>query len=406
MSLKRKIRVAFFADILTRDYDGAIKTMYQLIDHIPEDKFEFMFFTGSSPIGTFKHKVFEIPTLILPFNSNYTASLPVLCQANMTKALNHFKPDIIHIATPSPLGFWGLSYAKRNRIPVLTIYHTDFLSYVKHYFNRAPLLIRPIESIVKLIYWNFYNFCQLVYVPTSPMIDELKACGVSARNMKLRQRGIDGAIFNPSKKDPEFIQQLIGNNKPCLLFASRLVWEKNLKTLFRIYDEVEAQQLNVNFLVAGSGVAEADARKRMKNAIFLGYLDHETLSKVYAASDIFVFPSVSETFGNVVVEAMACGCVPVIARGGGTQSLVRNSENGFLCDPDDANEYAQKIELLLTNAVVRRTMQLNGIHFASTMKWDHLVNEYFFDLEMLFSSHLPFSDAQEVVLTTEMYPAN
>ncbi|HOM63797.1 MAG TPA: glycosyltransferase family 1 protein [Dysgonamonadaceae bacterium] len=400
----RKIRVAFFADILTRDYDGAIKTMYHLIDNIPEEKFEFMFCSGMPPKEKMNHRIVEIPSFVLPFNSNYKASLPYFSN-KLTKELTDFNPDVIHIATPSPLGFFGLYYAKRNHIPTLSIYHTNFLSYMKHYFKSLPFLIKPVETIVKYAYRSFYNFCKTVYVPTLQMIRELKECGVAENNLKLWQRGIAVDIFNPSKKDKNFIRQLTGNDKPNILFASRLVWEKNLETLFRIYDEIEAQHLDVNFVIAGTGVAETEARKKMKNAVFLGQLDQETLSKVYATSDVFVFPSVSETFGNVVVEAMACGCVPVIARGGGSRNLVRDGETGFLCDPYDAASYVQKIKVLLNNTFVRESMQSNGVKFASTLNWDHLVNEYFTDLETLATHHYS-SYTNEAILPNEIYPTN
>jgi glycosyltransferase involved in cell wall biosynthesis len=396
--------VAFFADILTRDYDGAIKTIYHLIDNIPEEKFEFMFCSGMPPKEKMNHRIVEIPSFVLPFNSNYKASLPYFSN-KLTKELTDFNPDVIHIATPSPLGFFGLYYAKRNHIPTLSIYHTNFLSYMKHYFKSLPFLIKPVETIVKYAYRSFYNFCKTVYVPTLQMIRELKECGVAENNLKLWQRGIAVDIFNPSKKDKNFIRQLTGNDKPNILFASRLVWEKNMETLFNIYDEVQAQQLDVNFIIAGSGVAEQEARKRMKKAFFLGFLDHENLAKVYASSDVFVFPSVSETFGNVVVEAMACGCVPVIARGGGSQALVKNGETGFLCEPCNAAEYVENMKTLLTNLPLKEKMQSRGVEYASTLNWDHLVNEYFTDLETLATHHYS-SYTNEAILPNEIYPTN
>jgi len=405
MYSNKKIKVAFFADILTRDHDGAIKTMYQLIDKVPEENFEFMFCTGTPPKEKINHKILQIPSLTLPFNSNYKACLPHFSSNKIVKALEDFDPDVIHIATPSPLGFFGLNFARKKHIPVLSIYHTNFLSYIQYYFNRLPFLIKPVESIVKKIYQSFYNFCNMVYVPTKQMIIELKDSGVSHQPLKLWQRGIDSNLFNPSKKDMHYIQQITGNNKPCILFASRLVWEKNLETLFNIYDETEAQNLDVNFIIAGSGVAEQAARKRMKKAFFLGFLNHEELSKVYASSDVFVFPSISETFGNVVVEAMASGCVPVIARGGGSQSLVMNGVTGFLCNPYDAREYVENIKVILNYPSLRESIQQNAIRFASNFNWNRLANEYFSDLQMLaYKSSPTFED--NVVLTNELFPTN
>ena len=154
---------------------------------------------------------------------------------------------------------------------------------------------------------------------------------------------------------------------------------------------MQAQQLEVNFIIAGSGVAEQEARKRMKNALFLGYIDHDNLAKVYASCDIFVFPSVTETFGNVVAEAMACGCVPVIARGGGSKELIINGKTGFLCEPYNASEYVDNIKTLLSNTALKEKMRSHGIEYASTLHWDYLVKEYFTDLKTLAALRYPSS---------------
>jgi glycosyltransferase involved in cell wall biosynthesis len=168
-----------------------------------------------------------------------------------------------------------------------------------------------------------------------------------------------------------------------------LVWEKNVETLFSIYDEIEAQGIDVNFVIAGNGVAEEIARQRMKNAIFLGFLDHEDLAKVYASCDIFVFTSISETYGNVVVEAMASGCVPVIANGGGSQALVKDGITGFLCEPNDPVDYIDKIKVLLNDKEFKGKMQQTGYEYALPLSWDRLAKEYFQDIETLAHKSLP-----------------
>ena len=345
--MENKIRVAFFADILERDVDGAVRTMYQLIDRIPDTKFEFLFFSGMPPKTELNHKLVKVPAVTLPFNSTYQASIPQVKGMNITKSLLDFAPDVIHISTPSTLVFFALNYAKRNKIPVLSIYHTHYISYVQYYLKNFPLLTRLGISVVAKQYRNFYNQCNVVYTPTNQMINELSDVGISNKFMKLWQRGLDTRLFNPSKRDLGFIEKITGNSKPSIVFASRLVWEKNLETLFNIYDEIEAQKLDINFIVAGTGSVEEIARERMKKAVFLGHVDHETLAKVYASSEIFVFPSVSETYGNVVVEAIASGCIPVIAKGGGSQSLVQDGKTGFLCEPDNASKYVENIKRLL-----------------------------------------------------------
>ncbi|MDO5522676.1 MAG: glycosyltransferase family 1 protein [Bacteroidia bacterium] len=380
---KPTVKVAFFADILIKDFDGAIKTMYQLINRIPAHGFEYTFFTGTSPKHRFKHRVVKAPAVRIPFNISYKMAFPRLRKIKLLLSLSHFNPDVVHITTPSALGFFGLNYAKKNNKPVLSVYHTHFISYMRYYFKYAPFLIKPVEWLIKKMYKSFYNRCDMVYVPTLKIMEELQSYGVSANVMKLWQRGIDSHLFNPSKKDAAFIRKLTGNDKPCILFVSRLVWEKNVETLFGIYDEIEARGIDVNFVIAGNGVAEDIARQRMKNAVFLGFLNHHDLAKVYASCDVFVFTSVSETYGNVVVEAMSSGCVPVIANGGGSQALVKHGVTGFLCEPDNPAAYIDKITTLLNNHKLRENMQAEGYKYALPLCWDELSGEYFKDIESL-----------------------
>ncbi len=380
---KKKIKVAFFSDILIRDFDGANKTMFQLIDRIPESRFNYMFFCGMSSKDKTKYPIRKIPTITIPSNQTYKIALPNLYKAELNTTLSTFRPDVIHIATPSSLGFFALNYAKKHGIPVLSVYHTHFISYIKYYLKNLPFLINFTESIIAKTYQRFYNKCDVTYVPTRQIAKELVQSGVSSHNFKLWQRGINTSLFSPEKRERTFMLRVTGNDYPTLLFVSRLVWEKNLKTLFEIYDRVQELGLKVNFLVAGDGVAEKAARSRMKNAFFLGYLEHESLATVYASSDIFIFPSISEAYGNVVIEAMASGCVPVIARGGGSQALVEDGVTGFLCEPNESDEYIDKIKKLLNNHLLRKKMQAEGLKFTATLSWENLSEEYFNDIEIL-----------------------
>ena len=379
----KKVKVAFFTDMLVRNFDGAAKTMYQLIDRIPGESFEYLFFCGIPPENSPKLRYVKVPAVTIFFNASYKAALPQFRKTDITTTMRRFKPDVIHISTPSPLGYFALQYAKKNNIPVLSIYHTHFISYMQYYFKYTPFLINFAESITAKVYKDFYNKCDLVYVPTTQMITELQSCGISGKKMKLWQRGLNLTLFNPSKENKSFVKDFTWNEKPNILFASRLVWEKNMETLFKIYDEMQVQKLNVNFIIAGNGVAEEAAREKMKNAIFLGFIDHETLSVVYASTDIFIFPSISESYGNVIVEAMASGCVPVIARGGGSQTLVKDGETGFLCEPGDAKDYVAKIKLLLNNETLKKKMQTAGYRYTSNLSWENLACEYFNDVASL-----------------------
>lgn len=378
-----KTKVAFFADCLIRDYDGAIRTMYQIIDRIDSNHFEFLFITGDGPKEDIGHPCIDVPSIPLPINNGYKISLSFLSNQRLQSVLEAFAPDIIHLATPSPLGHYGLRYARSHNIPVISIYHTHFISYAEYYFEKLPQMISVSRQYLMTVMQSFYNQCDLVYVPTDQIRNELRQMGVFSNHLKIWKRGVDTNMFSMEKIDIHFIESLTKNKYKNLLFASRLVWEKNLKTLVKIYNQIQKENLPYNLLIVGEGYARDQLEQEMPKSIFLGHTDHSTLSKIYASSDVFVFPSVSETFGNVVAEAMASGLPCVIANGGGTVEFIEQGVNGFLCRPYDEHDYVQRIDDVLSNDTLKTQFIQKGIKQTSTLSWDTLVKKYFEDIQFL-----------------------
>jgi glycosyltransferase involved in cell wall biosynthesis len=378
------MKVAFFAEILIKDFDGASRTMFQLIERIPKQEFEFLFVCGMHQNDlqeTFQ--VLKVPTLQVPGNATYRFSVPTLKKKSLEKQLLAFNPDVIHIATPSFLGNFGLKFAQKHNLPVITIYHTHFISYMDYYLKSVPFLINPTKKLIQNSYNSFYNKTDIIYIPSESISQELTKGGVSPKPQKIWKRGIDLSLFSPEKRSSEFIQEITGNSQKNILFSSRLVWEKNLKVLIELYRLVEDRKLPYNIIVAGSGVAEEECRKLMPKAFFLGHTDHSKLSRIYASADVFMFPSVTETFGNVVLEAMASGLPCVIANGGGSKDFIRPGENGFLCEPENAKQYLKYIELILNDEVLADKIATKSIEYSKTFDWDYLAAAYFEDLNTL-----------------------
>lgn len=379
----RKIKVAFFADILVEDFDGAVRTMFQLIKRIDTVKYEYLFIYGAGPNKLLGFDSLKLPSMPLPINTSYSIALPVLAQKSLHKKLRAFAPDVIHIATPSFLGNFGLDYANRNGLPVISIYHTHFISYVDYYFKHVPVLIKGLKKRIAKGHKSFYNRCDKVYVPSESIKGELCEMGVYPAKMKIWKRGIDTRLFSPYKRGLNFIQRLTGNENPTIIFASRLVWEKNLETLFAIYDLVREKGLRVNLLIAGDGTARKACEERMPGAIFTGKIAHSYLSILYASADVFLFPSVSETYGNVVAEAMASGLPCVIADGGGSRDFIEQGVNGFKCSPYDAAHYVAKIELILNNKLFSAQLAAEGLQRSKELSWEQLAQTYFEDVSSL-----------------------
>ena len=351
--------------------------MFHIINRIPKDRYEYCFICGEGPGGNFNFQVLDIPRITIPFNQHYSMAMPALAYFKMKRALDRFRPDVIHVASPSLLGNFALEYAGARSIPVVTIYHTHFISYVDYYLKGMPVIADLARSSVIAGQRKFYNKCSLVLVPTEEIKNELAVLGFEQERIKIWRRGIDHIMFNPQKKDNTYLNKITGNKNTNILFASRLVWEKNLETLIKIYDLFEEKNEEVNFIIAGDGIAKNELARQMPKAIFTGKVDQKKLSVLYASADIFLFPSVTETYGSVVVEAMSCGCPCVIARGGGSQSFIRQGINGFLCEPNDPHDYYKRIMMLKSHESLRKLVVREGLDFTRLLNWERLVEEYF-----------------------------
>ena len=376
----KKVKIAFFAEILIEDFDGASRTMFQLIHRIPKEHFEFLFICGVGPERITGFECMRIPAATIPINKTYKMAIPWFSGGRMRKRLQDFQPDVIHIATPSLLGEFALKYALQHQIPVLSIYHTHFISYVDYYLKSSPRLAEWIRGIIAKSQHKFYDRCDRVYVPSEEMRSALLSWNVAPERLQLWQRGMDTQLFSPDKKDKAAMQALTGNEHPVVLFASRLVWEKNLETLCNIYQLSQDQNLPYNFLIVGDGVALEACQHRMPKAIFTGKVDHAQLSVLYASSDVFLFPSISESYGNVVIEAMASGLPCVIADGGGSRNFIQQGINGFLCQPNQADDYLDKITRLLQDSALHQQFTHEGLRYSRALSWDDLAATYFQDL--------------------------
>ena len=379
----KKIKVAFFADILIEDFDGAARTMFQIIKRIDPDAFEFLFFCGTGPEKLYGFDCIRVPTITVPLNSTYKMALPALAGKRIRSTLEQFAPDVIHIATPSILGNFALKFAYSYQIPVISVYHTHFISYVDYYLRYAPFLIDMVKPLISENQKAFYNQCDIVYVPAESIAADLRSMDIEEKRLKIWKRGLDTSVFSPERKDLDVLYKVTGNSKPTILFASRLVWEKNLETLIAVYTTIRERNIDVNFLIAGDGVARKACEKRMPEAIFVGKREHAELAVLYASADIFLFPSISETYGNVVLEAMASGLPCIVANGGGSADFIEQGVNGFKCSPHDAEDYLSKILVLLADKSLSVQFAENGLAQSKSCNWEHLTEIYFNDLVSL-----------------------
>ncbi len=365
------MRVALFAGTMRYGQDGVTRVLYRLSDYLKEKKVGHVFFSPIIPEenaqGVPMYKVPSTPTILY---SDYRLALPG--QKYIEEQLAEFKPDILHINSPCTLGYNAIKYGLKHDIPVVATYHTHFASYAKYHH------LTLFENLGWSYFRNLYNKCHRVYVPSEPILEELRMHGI--QNLQYVPHGVDLGIFSPSYYSGGWKNKLGIEGKTVLLFAGRLVWEKDLKTLARTYRILRSRRNDFALVLAGDGPIRKELEKMMPEAIFLGNQSGRELSTVYASADIFVFPSTTETFGNVTLEAMASGLPPICANEGGASGFIRDGITGLLAKPRDPEDMALKIEYLLDHHERRETIAREAFLYGQKQTWassfDQILRSY------------------------------
>ena len=361
-------RVALFAGAYNHIADGVSLTLNRLVAHLENraDTAVRVFApTTSTPALDHAGTLCPVPSLAAPGRSEYRLSLGLSDEAKAV--LRAFDPTLFHIATPDVLGYHALQTARRWRRPTVASYHTHFSSYLKYYrlTRLEPLLWTYLRS--------FYEQCAHIYVPSSAMADILRAHGIT-KGLRPWERGIDTERFHPRHRSLAWRrEQGITDNEVVLSFVSRLVWEKGLALLPQIRDRLQARGIKARLLIVGDGPARDELEAALPDACFTGFLTGETLATAYASSDVFVFPSDTETFGNVTLEAMASGVPTVCANAVGSRDLVDEGTTGLLCAPGDARAFADALAPLLQDAERRTDMGRAAHERAQAYTWATLL---------------------------------
>ncbi len=363
---QRPLRVALVASSYNYIKDGVALTLNRLVAYLERQGVEVLVFAPVGKVPAFAHQgtVVPVPSIPLPQRPEYRLALGLGRQAE--EKLCKFGPDIVHIAlAPDLLGYGALKAVRKLQVPVVASYHTRFETYLKHYWYVAGL-----TGLLRYYLRRSYGMCREVYVPSQSMVNALLADGFK-NNFRLWPRGVDTVRFNPTKRSNLWrAKYKIGENELVVVFVSRLVREKQLDTLAAALRLMDADGIAHRGLIVGDGPERAALQHRLPNAVFTGFLEEEYLAEAYASSDIFVFPSETETFGSVTLEAMASGLPCVCADATGSRSLVEYGNTGYLAKPGHAREFADHIERLARDLELRQKMGAAARARSLEYSWD------------------------------------
>jgi glycosyltransferase involved in cell wall biosynthesis len=242
------------------------------------------------------------------------------------------RPDIVHLVTEGPLGWSALAAATKLRIPCSSDFHTNFHSYSRHY--GVGWLKRPIVAYLR----RFHNKADCTLVPTSALLEDLKGHGYL--NLRVVARGVDTRLFDPARRSAVLRQSWgVKPEQPVAIYVGRLASEKNLPVVLQAYAAMKAAHRGVRLVLVGDGPERAALQASNREFVFAGMRTGEDLAAHYASGDIFLFPSTTETFGNVTIEAMASGLAVIAYDYAAAAEHISHGRNGLVAQFDDTAEF-------------------------------------------------------------------
>ena len=305
------------------------------------------------PIGEFELPEYELQKLSFP---------PIL---RMLDYIQREGFTEIIISTPGPIGLTALAAAKMLNLQTSGIYHTDFPQYIR---------ILTDDSFLESVAWNymhwFYGQLDSVFVNSEEYRRSWIARGFAPEKLKILPRGLDTTLFSPEHRDPAFWQKFGEHNGAVhLLYVGRISKEKDLDVLAQAYRQLRDEGLPIQLYLVGDGPYFQALHEAMPEAIFTGYLRGKELAAAYASADVFVFPSTTDTFGNVVIEAQASGVPVIVSDTGGPKELVEANVNGVVTKSHDVEDLVRAIRDLVNDKRKRDQMSRQARQAVIDRSW-------------------------------------
>ena len=364
------MRVAIITENFLPKLDGVTRTLARLLEYLQANGHRALLlgpesgmqeYAGAEVVGTAGFPLPFYPEL----KFNFFRPLFI-------RRLNEFQPDIVHLVDPVVLGAAGLAAARFLNKPVVSSYHTNMTAYCAYF--GVPIFTRPMWAYNRLI----HSQCALTFCPSPSTAGMLEKQGF--QNLRIWSRGVDTTLFRPERRSAELRTSWLHRRKrpgekTVLLYAGRISWEKNLHLLTQAYRNMDHKRCHL--VIVGQGPAFGEVQQELADlpVTFTGYLQGEDLAAAYASADIFVFPSRSETFGQVVLEAMASGLPVAGVYSEGVCDLVQNGETGYLLDTQGLSEkeealaYQEIIAHLIANVPVRQRVGQAALQEARQRSW-------------------------------------
>ncbi len=363
------LRVAIFSGNYNYVRDGANQALNRLSDYLLRRGAKVRVYspTVKNPAFEAKGDLVHIPSFPIPGRSEYKFGFAI--PPRVRRDLKHYQPNILHVASPEILGHRAVTLAHHWDLPVVASVHTRFETYPR-YYGLAFL-----EPLVLAGLRRFYRRCDAIFAPSDSMAQLLRDQRMNF-DVGIWTRGIDREIFNPGRRDLKWRKSIgIEDDVPVIGFVGRLVMEKGLDVFSDTIDRLTRRQVRHKVLVVGEGPARDWFEKRLPDACFVGLQENDDLGRAVASMDILFNPSVTETFGNVTLEAMAAGLPVVAARATGSESLVTDGVTGRLIRPGACDQFCEALSHFCRNHEARKAAGRAGCEASKRYGWDEVNQE-------------------------------
>jgi glycosyltransferase involved in cell wall biosynthesis len=360
------LRIALFSGNYNYVRDGSNQALNRLVEYLLRQGAAVRIYspTVENPALPPMGEVVHIPSIAIPRRQEY--KFPLGIRRKVRRDIVAFRPNIFHIASPDRLGHSAVALARALDIPVVASVHTRFETYMRYYGFAF------MEPVIEAILRRFYRRCDAIFAPSDSMAQLLRDQRMNY-DVGIWTRGIDTKVFNPGRRDMEWRRSLgIGDDVPVIGFVGRLVMEKGLDVFADAIDRLERRQVAHKVLVVGKGPAQDWFERRLPNAIFAGFQEGPDLGRAVASMDMLFNPSVTETFGNVTLEAMAAGLPVVAARATGSESLVTDGVTGRLLRPGAVDAFADALAAYCQNDEARAAAGRAGCEATRRFGWDEV----------------------------------
>jgi glycosyltransferase involved in cell wall biosynthesis len=308
-----------------------------------------------------------VPGLPLPWYRELQVGLPA--GGVLRNCWRRHRPDAVYVATPGPLGWSAVHTARRLGIPVFSGFHTNFHSYSTYYGAGwlQPVIVRCLR--------HFHNRTHGTLVPSGDIRDRLQATGF--KNVHVLDRGVDGQLFTPECRSPELRDSWgVTDTGMAVLYVGRVAPEKNLRVAVAAYRVMQRLNHALTFVIVGDGPFRATLQREHPDLIFCGVQRGEALARHYASADVFLFPSETETFGNVTLEAMASGLVVVAYDYAAAGMHIANGETGVLVPYGESQAFADAAADLARAPQSLHKMRRQARAYARSIDWPHVVEKF------------------------------